>query len=568
LGPRSTRVLTRILCHVAIPGDAERLRRLQLVTDAAIAHLELEELLPELLTRIRDALEADTAAFLLLDEARDELVARAAVGIEEEVEQGVRIPVGGGFAGRVAAERRPIVLDDVDRADILNPILREKGIKSMLGVPLVFADRLQGVLHVGTLSPRQFTPDDVELLVVVANTASIAIEHARLFAAERNARLRLERLASVTDAALGFLELEALLADLLARTRELLHTDTAAVLLLDEKANELVARSAVGLEEEVEQGVRIPVGGGFAGRIAAERRPVVLDDVDHADVLNPILREKGIKSMLGVPLVVGENVIGVIHVGTLEPRLFTEDDQELLQLVASRTALAIEKARIHEETVRLDQMKLNFVAVASHELRTPATSIYGITATLREHGAALPEETRIELEETLWSQVNRLRVLIEQLLDLSRLDARAIPIQPQPISLRELLAEVAEETDATGEVKIEIEEDIEVHADRLALERIMSNLVGNALRYGAPPVVVQAHPMDTYLRVSVEDRGDGVPPELIPKLFERFERGAVGEGSGLGLSIAQAYARAHGGDLIYDRSELGGARFELILPRA
>jgi two-component system sensor histidine kinase MtrB len=117
-------------------------------------------------------------------------------------------------------------------------------------------------------------------------------------------------------------------------------------------------------------------------------------------------------------------------------------------------------------------------------------------------------------------------------------------------------------------VKIEIEEDIEVHADRLALERIMSNLVGNALRYGAPPVVVQAHPMDTYLRVSVEDRGDGVPPELIPKLFERFERGAVGEGSGLGLSIAQAYARAHGGDLIYDRSELGGARFELILPRA
>jgi signal transduction histidine kinase len=553
---------------VATSGDAERLRRLQLVTDAALAHLDLDELLAELLTRIRDVFEADTSAVLLLDEARDELVARAAVGLEEEVEQGVRIPVGGGFAGRVAAERRPVVLDDLARADVLNPILREKGIKSMLGVPLVFADRVLGVLHVGTLTPRKFTPEDVDLLEVVANTASIAIEHARLYAAEREARMRLERLESVTDAALGYLELDELLAELLSRTREVLDTDTAAVLLLNEAGTELVARAAVGLEEEVEQGIRIPVGGGFAGRIAAERRTIVLDDVDHAHVLNPILREKGIKSLLGAPLLVSDSILGVIHVGTLEPRLFTQDDRELLELVASRAALAIEKARIHQEMVRLDQLKLNFVAVASHELRTPATAIYGIIATLRHGGPELTEETRDELEETLWGQVNRLRILIEQLLDLSRLDARAMAIQPQPIGLRAVLAEIVAGTERQQDVLIDVAEDLEVHADQLALERIMANLVGNALRYGAPPVVVKAHPMDTYLRVSVEDQGEGVPAEVVPRLFERFERGSVGEGSGLGLSIAQAYARAHGGDLIYDRSEQGGARFELILPRA
>ena len=113
------------------------------------------------------------------------------------------------------------------------------------------------------------------------------------------------KLQALTDAALAHLELEALLATLLVRVREILEVDTCAVLLLDEEANELVARAAVGIEEEVEQGVRIPVGRGFAGRVAADRRPVVLDDVDHADVLNPILREKGIKSMLGVPLLVG-----------------------------------------------------------------------------------------------------------------------------------------------------------------------------------------------------------------------------------------------------------------------
>jgi signal transduction histidine kinase len=553
---------------VSISGDAERLRRLQLITDAALAHLDLDELLAELLTRIRDALETDTAAVLLLDKTRGELVARSAVGLEEEVEQGVRIPLGAGFAGRIAAGRRPIVLDDVDHADVLNPILREKGVKSLLGVPLVLGNDVLGVLHVGTLSPRAFTPEDVDLLEVVANTASIAIEHARLFAAEREARMRLERLEAVTDAALAYLELDELLAELLARTRDLLETDTAAVLLLDETENELVARSAVGLEEEVVRGIRIPVGAGFAGRIAAERHPIVLDDVDHADVINPILREKGIKSLLGVPLIVSDKVLGVIHVGTLEPRLFTPEDQQLLELVASRAALAIEKARIHEETVRLDQLKLNFVAVASHELRTPATAIYGITATLRHRRDELTEETLTELEETLWTQVNRMRLLIEQLLDLSRLDARAVAIEPQPIGLRALLTEIAAEADPGGKVQIEVPEGLEIQADRLAIERIMGNLVRNALRYGAPPVLVRAHPMDTYLRVSVEDEGEGVPPELVARLFERFERGSVGQGSGLGLSIAQAYARAHGGDLIYDRAETGGARFELILPRA
>ena len=122
---------------MAASGDGDYLARLQPVTDAALAHLELDELLAELLDRIHAILSVDTCAILLLDEATSELVARAAVGIEEEVEQGVRIPVGGGFAGRIAAERRPILLPNVDRAHVLNPILYEKGIKTLLGVPLI-----------------------------------------------------------------------------------------------------------------------------------------------------------------------------------------------------------------------------------------------------------------------------------------------------------------------------------------------------------------------------------------------------------------------------------------------
>jgi signal transduction histidine kinase len=552
---------------VGIGRDAERLRRLQLVTDAALSHLDLDQLLAELLTRIRDVLDADTAVVLLCDELRGELVARAAIGLEEEVERGVRIPVGRGFAGRIAAERRPIVLDDVDQADVLNPILRENGVKSMAGVPLVFGDEMLGVLHVGTLTPREFTKDDVELLEVVADRVALAIEHARLFEAERRGRARLERVQTVMETTPAHLGFDELVGELLLRLRDVLEVDTAAVLMLDTTTNELMARAAVGLEEEVEQGVRIPVGRGFAGRIAAERRPIVLDDVDHSDVLNPILREKGVKSLLGVPLIESGTVIGVLHVGTLAQRFFDSDDQELLQLVASRAAIAIERARIHDELVQLDQMKLNFVAIASHELRTPATAVYGIAATLRHHGDQLKPEDREELEEALWSQAIRFRSLIEQLLDLSKLDAKAIRIEKQPLVLRDLLADIAAESAPEGDIRIDVPEQLEIRADRAALERIFGNLVTNAVKYGAPPVVVSARSLDTYFRVSVEDQGGGVPPEVVPRLFERFERGSVGQGSGLGLSIAQAYARAHGGDLIYDPPSGGGARFDLILPR-
>jgi GAF domain-containing protein/anti-sigma regulatory factor (Ser/Thr protein kinase) len=329
---------------------------MQRVTDAALAHLALDDLLAELLDRIADSLGSDTAAFLLLDEERDELVARAAKGIEEEVEQGVRIPLGRGFAGRVAAERRPVIIEDVDHADIYNPILREKGIRSLLGVPLLVEGNVTGVLHVGTLTPRIFTPDDRDLLQLVADRAALGIEHAHAFQREREAARRAEATARmlsaiqrVTDTALAYLPLDELLAELLERISEILHSDTAAFLLLDESAGELVARAAKGIEEEVEQGVRIPLGRGFAGRIAAERRPVVIEDVDHADILNPILREKGIRSLLGVPLLVEGNVTGVLHVGTLTPRIFTAEDRDLLQLAADRAATAIEHARLYHQ---------------------------------------------------------------------------------------------------------------------------------------------------------------------------------------------------------------------------
>jgi GAF domain-containing protein len=160
--------------------------------------------------------------------------------------------------------------------------------------------------------------------------------------AARSAQERLRWLEVVTDSGLAQLSVDRLLEELLDRVRELMGVDTAAVLLLDPSRRFLIATAARGIEEEVHQGVRIPLGRGFAGRVASEQHWVAIDQVDHTTVFNPILWEKGIASLLGVPMVTGGTVLGVLHVGSLTRRRFTERDAQLLQMVADRAALAIQ----------------------------------------------------------------------------------------------------------------------------------------------------------------------------------------------------------------------------------
>jgi GAF domain-containing protein len=154
----------------------DRLRDIQTITDAALSRLDDREFLDELLRRAKDVLHADTVAVLLLDAASGTLIATAAAGLEEEVRQGVRIPVGRGFAGRVAAGRRPVIIDHVDHTNVVNPILLNKGIQSLIGVPLIASGQALGVMHLGSLTARQFTSADAELLQLAADRAALAVQ--------------------------------------------------------------------------------------------------------------------------------------------------------------------------------------------------------------------------------------------------------------------------------------------------------------------------------------------------------------------------------------------------------
>ncbi len=174
---------------------------------------------------------------------------------------------------------------------------------------------------------------------------------------------------------------------------------------------------------------------------------------------------------------------------------------------------------------------------------------------------------REELIRVGVEQGERLRRLLEELLDLSRLDARAITVAPRPLVLKAALSDVVHGALATADaVELDIPEDLAAVVDPLVLERVISNLVANAVRYGAPPIRIVAQQRDRHLRVAVEDAGPGVPKELEGRIFDRFARGGGETGHGLGLAIARAYAQAHGGDLVYDPRP-GGARFELLIPQ-
>src|SRR5258708_31970315 len=155
-----------------------KLRDIESVADAALSRLGPQELLVTLVDRVRQALGADTTAVLLLDMPSGHLVATAASGLEEEVQQGVRGPVRNGFAGRIA-EDRCAILEEVDHPEVVNPLLFDKGIRSLMGAPLRSGGKVIGVMRVGTLRPRRFTSQDMNVLQIAADRAATAIQALR-----------------------------------------------------------------------------------------------------------------------------------------------------------------------------------------------------------------------------------------------------------------------------------------------------------------------------------------------------------------------------------------------------
>ncbi len=280
----------------------------------------------------------------------------------------------------------------------------------------------------------------------------------------------------------------------------------------------------------------------------------------------------GLTSAFALPLISGDRCLAFLCGTRVAPASLTETDEEALATVGVVAATLLEDALAREKLHELDVVKTEYIALATHELRNPLSSIYGISVTLNEREDELSQPERQALRNALREQAARMRTLAEQLLDLSRLELVAIRISPEPVRLRPKIEELVHSlADArSNAVTIAVPPDLEAVVDPAALDRMLSNLVANSMRHGKPPVTITAVGEDRHLRLVVEDRGEGVPPEFVPRLFDRFARSSEsrgrGDGSGLGLSIAQAYARAHGGEIVYEPAMPHGARFEVVIP--
>jgi PAS domain S-box-containing protein len=286
-------------------------------------------------------------------------------------------------AARALRSGEPVIFPDLDPKSLATTTRDERHFelmtklapRSAVALPLVARGQVLGALTLAwSESQREYGPSELALGTGLATRAALAVDSAILFGRERKARAeaeaaleRLRDLEVISEAALGHLDLDDLLANLLEGVRKVMHADTAVALLLDEESEELVARWSRGLEEEVEAGKRVPLGRGFAGRVAAERRPVFIPDVSKADLVNPMLAEKGLRSLLGVPLLVEGRLLGVLHVGTMQSRVFVEQDERTLQLLADRVSLAIEQSRLYEGE-RAAGRRLEFLAQASELL--------------------------------------------------------------------------------------------------------------------------------------------------------------------------------------------------------
>jgi K+-sensing histidine kinase KdpD len=299
------------------------------------------------------------------------------------------------------------------------------------------------------------------------------------------------------------------------------------------------------------------------------------------DAEGTVLAEQFVpEEALGVEPVRVEEPGVVLHVWTSPyAPFFGEDELRTLQTVAALTGIALDRVRLFEQEhqsrlalERANELMTNFVALAAHELRTPVTTVHGFVQTLNHLGDRLKEEQKDELRVALEQQTARMAALVEQLLDLSRLDADAVEVKPQELDLRQRLEEIV--AVAAGprseDVRVEVSGRASAVVDPSILDHIVSNLVTNALRYGKAPVLVKAEVDGSQVRISVEDAGPGVAVEIEETLFERFTRAGIARdrvaGTGLGLAIARAYARAHSGDLRYERGQTAGACFVVELP--
>ena len=602
------RVFTGIVRDVTERRKLERRLTVQVEVARIMAEAEsLEAAAPSLLQAICESLGCDIGQLWQLDSDPENLRWVAAWHVPaldaDEFQEASRkrtYSKGMGLPGRIWASRTSEWIENLAKdANFPRASFAAKaGLASAFGFPVTLGHAVMGVMEF--FSRESLAPDPTLLKIMngIGNQIGQFVERKRaeedrgqLYEREQRARLELEatmermrQVQTVTEVALAHLSLDKLLAELIDRVHDTMDVDTV-VILLREEDDDLVAWASKGLELDVR--IRVPIGSGFAGRVAQQKSPMMIDDIDTAELHTPFLRDRGVKCLLGVPLLIEGRVVGVIHVGRLVHRPFAEDDARLLELVAFRVALAIDNARLFEEerAARRDaelasRAKDEFLTTISHELRTPLTPIIGWVHMIRND--LLPHKETAHGLEVIEKNSHSLKRLINDLLDMSAILSGKMRMEKMPLRIEAVVREAIETVRpmaASREVRIELNfgdwENEIVSGDRIRLGQAFVNLLDNAIKFSSPggKVEVRCENEGDDAVIHIEDAGQGINADFIPFVFDRFrqEDGSKTRshgGLGLGLALVKSFVEAHSGSVRVSSPGHGrGSRFTVRLPR-
>ena len=506
-------------------------------------------------------------------------------------------------SGRAILERAVVHIPDVevDREYDSPEMSRTVGFRSILAVPMMRDDRPLGVIAVGRAAPGPFSDNQVALLKTFADQAAIAVENVRLFTElqSRTSKLarsveELQALGEVSRAVSSTLELETVLATIIARAVELSASSFGIVYEYDETLHELRnLQGAIGLDPDVAEVLRatpIRLGEGVAGRTAALRVPFQFADVsdEHTyDVgrLRGFFQRLGLRSALGVPLLFEQRVVGVLVLLRKELGSFSPEIVNLLQTFANQSVLAIQNARLFREIADKSRQlevasrhKSEFLASMSHELRTPLNAILGFNEMiLGQVYGEVPAALQEPLADIQSSGRHLLR-LINNVLDLSKIEAGRMELAPVDYSIPDTVESVRASLHPLAEAKglefmTRVPADLPIaHGDSGRLVQCLMNLAGNAIkftRHGRVEISVELR--GDLLIYRVADTGIGIAKDKIDTLFDEFRQADATitsefGGTGLGLSITRKFVGLHKGR-VWVESELGrGSTFFIAIP--
>jgi signal transduction histidine kinase len=520
-----------------------------------------------------------------------------------EVAQGA--PLDRGWVmGRCIVDRRPVHVDDLTAAGAEFPAgsryAQEGGHRTVLAVPLLREGHALGALLVRRADVRPFTDKQVALLQTFADQAVIAIENVRLFS-ELQTRTReltrsVEQLTALGEVgrALGStLDLDTVLTTIVARATDLAGTDGGAIYEYDEERGDFLLRAEQGVEGVL--GVarregRLRRGEGAVGRLAETREPIQIPDITvegaYAGRLRDVLLRAGVRSLLAVPLLAEDRIIGGLVVNRRTPGSFPAETVDLLQTFATQSALALQNARLFREIEDKSRQlevanrhKSEFLANMSHELRTPLNAIIGFSEVLLERMFGEVNDKQEEYLQDVLSSGRHLLSLINDILDLSKIEAGRMELEVTsfdlPAALENALTLVRERASRHAvAVELAVAPGVgTIEGDERKVKQIVLNLLSNAVKFTPEGgrVRLSAEPVDGVIEVAVSDTGIGIAAEDQEAIFEEFRQ--VGsdyarkrEGTGLGLPLARRFVELHGGRMWVKSAPGQGSTFSFSLP--